>query len=80
LEKIKEHSERIKKIQEDITHFEKTAENPLYILYSYDKFNTMYQSRDWWIKANAYGASIKKFDHAYPLIYQKNGIYIWKVH
>lgn len=57
----------------------KKPTQPLYILYSYHKFNSLYSQREWWQKANFYGAALDKFDKAYPLIYNKNGVMIWEV-
>lgn len=57
----------------------KKIKQPLYILYSFHKFNSLYSQREWWQKANFYGAALDKFDKAYPLVYNKNGVMIWEV-
>ena len=51
---------------------------PLYILYSENKFSTIYNQRIWWKNVNFFGAKIEKFNY-YPLVYNSDGIYIWKV-
>jgi len=55
---------------------------PIYILYSFDKFKGLYGVREWWREYNFYGANLSKFDknkNLFELIYDKNGIKIWKV-
>lgn len=55
---------------------------PIYILYSFDKFKGLYGMRQWWKEYNFYGANLSKFDKnkdLFELIYDKNGIKIWKV-
>jgi len=66
-------------IRTQIDQWEKAIDQPKYIVYSYDKFNTLYKDREWWLTTNAYGASLEKFNQAYPLVYQEGGVYIWKV-
>ncbi len=51
----------------------------LYILYSKNKFNNLYAQREWWLKTNSYNAKIENLNKKYPLIYNKNEVYIWKV-
>jgi len=50
-----------------------------YIVYSHDKFKGLYTQREWWLKGNYYGTDIDKLTKKYPLVYNKNNIYIWKV-
>lgn len=55
---------------------------PIYIVYSKEKFSSLYGKRQWWKKANLYGADLEKFDQNKTLftkIYNKDGIMIWKV-
>jgi len=51
----------------------------IYILYSMDKFQGLYTQREWWLQANHYQAPIDNFTKTYPLVYNKDGIYIWKI-
>lgn len=51
---------------------------PLYILYSDNKFSNLYDQRIWWKNVNYYGAKLEKFNY-YPLVYNSNGVYIWKI-
>lgn len=60
----------------------KKLDQPVYILYSSQKFNSLYGKRQWWKNANAYGATLEKFDNdkeLYTQIYNRDGIKIWKV-
>ena len=69
----------IKNIEKEIQELKRISDQPRYILYSFDKFDTLYSQREWWMLANAYGANIEKFNQAYPLVYHDDGVYIWKV-
>lgn len=54
---------------------------PIYVFYSFDKFNNYYANRQWWRDANFYGADLSRFSDAngYELVYNdSNVIYIWK--
>ncbi len=55
------------------------ADAPIYALYSKDKFKGLYAQREWWLKTNFYNAPINKLTKKYPLVYNENGIYIWKI-
>ncbi len=67
-----------KKIQEYIDSIEK---NDKYILYSEEKFNSLYGTRTWWRDFNFYSANLKKFDNSpdFKNIYSKNKVKIWKI-
>ncbi len=52
---------------------------PLYIIFSYNPFNTIYNQRSWWRAGNLYGANVDKFTQKYPLVYNKEGVLIWEV-
>lgn len=52
---------------------------PTYILYSTDKFNTLYAQRDWWQRANFYGANLEKFNRNFKLVYQNPAVKIWQI-
>jgi hypothetical protein len=56
-------------------------EKKVYILYSHQKFNSLYGTRTWWKKYNFYNADLAKFDNInyYEKIYDKNGVIIWKI-
>jgi len=56
-----------------------SANPSVYVLYSNDKFNGIYAQREWWLKANHYGVEIDNLTKKYPLVYNKNDIYIWKI-
>ncbi len=68
-------------LQKRETILKKTKSNQvsIYALYSKQKFDNLYAQREWWLKANYYGAHIENLTKKYPLIYNKNGIYIWKL-
>ena len=53
--------------------------NPKYILFSQQKFNNIYSMRNWWLEANYKGANLEKFNNRFPLVYNENGIMIWKM-
>lgn len=50
----------------------------IYLLYSEQKFKSLYGTRSWWKKYNYYGADLNYLNNNYKLIYEKNGVYIWK--
>ena len=52
---------------------------PVYIIYSNDKFSSLYGSRAWWRTFNAADANIEKFSRRYPVVYDSNGTTIWEV-
>lgn len=52
---------------------------PTYILFSEDKFKGLYAGRAWWQVANYAGANLEKFNQAYPIVYNQNGVRIWRV-
>ncbi len=78
-DKIQEQKSILKKTEKKIESLQKLVDQPKYVVYSFDKFDTIYQKREWWMRANAYGANIEKFNRAYPLVYNQGGVYIWKV-
>ncbi len=67
------------KLNQSKLHFSSNNQIYVYALYSEDKFKGIYAQREWWLKANYYQAKIKELTKKYPLIYNKNGIYIWKI-
>ncbi len=78
-DKIQEEKILIKKIEREIATWEKLVDQSKYVVYSFDKFNTIYKEREWWMSANAYGANLEKFNKAYTLVYADGGVYIWKI-
>ncbi|OGD08946.1 hypothetical protein A2397_05110 [Candidatus Amesbacteria bacterium RIFOXYB1_FULL_44_23] len=50
----------------------------IYILYSFQKFNSIYSGRQWWKEVNYFGLDLSKFSK-YELVYSKDGVYIWKI-
>lgn len=78
-DKIQEQKTTLRKTEKEIEVLEKLIDQPKYVVYSFDKFNSIYNEREWWMRANAYGANIKKFNDVYPLVYKQDGVYIWKV-
>lgn len=53
---------------------------PVYVLYSENKFGSLYGMRGWWKKDNFYGAQLDKFDKVpyFQKVYDKNGVKIWQ--
>ncbi len=78
-DRIQEKKALLKSARKEIEGWEKVIGQSRYIVYSLDKFDTIYREREWWMRANAYGADFEKFNRAYLLVYAKNGVYIWKV-
>ncbi|MFZ1720411.1 MAG: hypothetical protein WAU28_03610, partial [Candidatus Moraniibacteriota bacterium] len=78
-DKIEEQKALLKKTENEIRALEKLIDQPRYVIYSFDKFDTIYRERKWWMRGNAYGANLEKFNRTYPLVYQNGGVYIWKV-
>lgn len=59
--------------------FKLPSNENMYVLYSFDKFNSCYGQRQWWREANFYDADLDKFKDGYELVYNDNDIiYIWK--
>lgn len=55
------------------------SEQPVYILYSQDKFVTYYASHQWWRDYNFYGANLQNFDTpGFGKVYDSGGVKIWK--
>lgn len=80
---ISEKIDKIEKIKEDIARIDRDEamykDKDMYILYSEDKFKTLYADREWWLRSNFYGANLDKFHEAYPLVYSEDEIHIWKI-
>lgn len=55
------------------------AEGPIYILYSRNKFHSLYAQRAWWRSSNFADADLEKFSSRYPVVFNRNGVTIWKV-
>jgi len=65
---------------ENATEIPALGNQPTYIVYSTDKFNSLYGSRSWWETINEYGAHPMWLTQpAFTIVYQQNGITIWKV-
>jgi hypothetical protein len=69
----------IQKINAEIEMKRKAVGESRYIVYSLDKFNTLYSQREWWNLANAKDANLEKFHKAFPLVYNDGVVYIWKI-
>ncbi|MEK7184035.1 MAG: hypothetical protein AAB701_00755 [Patescibacteria group bacterium] len=52
---------------------------PVYIMYDRTKFDSLYGQRSWWRTSNFYEADTDKFSKLYPLVYDRDGVKIWKV-
>lgn len=55
------------------------ADGPIYILYSRNKFHSIYAQRAWWRSSNFADANLEKFSSRYPIVFDHNGVTIWKV-
>ena len=81
--KLKDTRKILLKLEkEKLSISEKNSSNetlPIYALYSMDKFKGLYAKREWWLKTNYYGAKIDNLTKKYPLVYNENDIYIWKI-
>lgn len=77
--KIQDQKLKYQQINQSENQSDIQSDDPKYILYSFDKFKNIYQKRQWWRTANAYGADLEKFDSAYQSVYQDSSVYIWKV-
>ena len=75
---IKETASIIHDIEYVIHKNKDLEKRPLYILYSKQKFSTLYATRDWYQNQNFFDAQLDKFS---PLekIYDINGISLWKI-
>jgi hypothetical protein len=79
LSKLENSFKNITKIKNELNKKQIEKEAPLYILYSKNKFSSIYAQREWWLKANFYGANLEKFNNNYELVYNKNNVLIWKI-
>ena len=52
--------------------------SPKYVLYSLNKLEGLYSTREWWQDVNYFGANLEKFN-AYPLVYDQDGVKIWRL-
>jgi hypothetical protein len=55
------------------------TEGPVYLIYSRNKFDSLYGTREWWRTSNLYGADVDKFSRKYPVVYDQKGVTIWEV-
>lgn len=53
-------------------------EDPVYLIYSRNKFDSLYGTRSWWRVSNFYGADVDKFSATYPVVYDEKGVTIWE--
>jgi hypothetical protein len=79
LPKLENLFESVAKIKNEINRKELEEKTSLYILYSKNKFSSLYAQREWWLKANFFGANLEKFNNNYELVYNKNNVLIWKI-
>jgi hypothetical protein len=70
----------IVQIKRVVAEQEKFSKRPLYILYSNQKFSTIYSKRGWYLNQNFYQARLEKFDAHLERVYDQNGIILWKIH
>jgi len=77
--KLRENKRRLEDYQLTLEKQLPKISNPAYILYSTDKFNTIYAQRSWWQRSNFYGANLEKFDRNFKLIYQNEAVKIWQM-
>lgn len=80
---LKEYNTELEKekLRKNIENFNFILSNnePIYVLYSLDKFNNYYGRRQWWKKVNFYEADFNKFKEGYDLVYNNDDtVYIWK--
>lgn len=70
----------IKKVDQfDFVLSKNDTTDAIYVVYSFDKFNNYYATRQWWLDVNFHGADLSKFKNDYDLIYNDDDIiYIWK--
>ncbi len=52
--------------------------SPTYVMYSSNKFEGIYSTREWWRDVNYFGAKLDKFN-IYPLEYDYGGVKIWRL-
>lgn len=78
-DEIQKEKLRIKKAEAERRSYRSLVNQSKYIVYSFDKFDTMYREREWWLLANASGANLEKFNQAYRIVYNKGGVHIWQV-
>jgi len=77
--KLRNNKKMLTGYQETIDKQFPKISGPLYVLYSMDKFNTIYVQREWWRRSNFYGANLEKFDKNLKIIYQNSTVKIWQL-
>lgn len=65
--------------EEDKVSVSEKLSSPLYIYYSEDRFHNIFNEREWWRIKNYADIDLEKLNALYALVYNKNGVYIWKV-
>ena len=67
--------------EENTTDQELASQKPIYIMYSKDKFKSLYGKREWWKVSNFFDANLGKFNSSnnYKVVYDNNGVTIWKL-
>ncbi len=84
-DRLKEYSKLVIKVDQNDANQsvkiekERDYKTPIYLLYSFNRFNGLYGMRDWWLKSNFQGANLDKFTENYPLIYDQDGVMIWEI-
>ncbi|MBA4317322.1 MAG: hypothetical protein C0412_02875, partial [Flavobacterium sp.] len=51
---------------------------PIYVLFSQEKLQGIYSTREWWRDVNYYGAKLDKFN-SFPVVYDNGGVKIWRL-
>ena len=55
-------------------------ERPIYIVYSFDKFKSIYKIRKWWMDMSFYGADLSKFENPryFEKVFDNEAVKIWR--
>lgn len=62
-----------------VEKFVEKDRNAVYIIYSENRFDSLYTQREWWKTMNFYGANVDKFSNVYPIVYNRGGVTVWEV-
>jgi hypothetical protein len=79
IRKLKSFASDYDTSQEERSDIENKLSSPLYIYYSEDRFNNIFSQREWWRIKNYANIDLEKLNKLYTLVYNKNGVHIWKV-
>lgn len=65
--------------EKEIELKENILSKDIYIYYSLSRFSNIFSQREWWCLKNYCHLDINALNQAYTLVYNKDGVFIWKI-